>query len=105
MPIDLQNYSAIQSNYFIKIEKDGTVIESFSDLIQPYTIDGVTFQAVGDLLAVSEITNELRASPQEIQISVSGVPNSNINTFLNQRIKGSKITIYRGFLTPTQKNC
>ena len=97
MAIDLTGYKNIQTNIFVKMIVPGYQTLTFSDYHKDYDIDGVTFQALGELLQVSDTSDELRASSKEITVTISGIPSGNVSEILNNRIKGSELVVYRGF--------
>lgn len=100
MALDLSNYSSIQTNLFIKIDIPSYQVLTFSDYFKPYVINGVTYTGLGDLLSVTQTTSSLRATREELTISISGIPSKNITDILNHKIKGSRITVARGFFDP-----
>lgn len=97
MAINLSSYSAIQSNLFVKLDIPGYQVLTFSDYHKDYSFGGTTYQALGELLSVTQTTDELRASPKDITITISGVPAGNISEFLDNKVKGSSVEVYRGF--------
>jgi hypothetical protein len=64
-------------------------------------IGSTTYQGIGQLLAVTNTTNNLRAAPDEITITISGIPTANVTDILNNKLKGSDCHVYRGFFNPT----
>lgn len=101
MTIDLSSLSAIQTNYFVKIDIPGYEVLTFSDYHIDYDISGTTYQGLGQLLSLTNTTSELRATPQQVTIQISGIPDGNISDVLNQKIKGSSVEITRGIFDPT----
>jgi hypothetical protein len=97
--IDLTSFSSLATALFVKIDvpdyTPGPLL--FSDFDRPYTISGDTYDALGTLMSATTSANELRAVPGEITITVSGIPNSRLQEIVNTRIKGSNVTILRGF--------
>lgn len=100
MAYDLSNYRSIQTNLFVSLDIPDYQVLTFSDYHKDYVIGGVTFQGLGELLAVSDNTNNLRAAPNEVSITISGIPISNVSEILNNKVKGSVCKIYRGFFDP-----
>jgi len=100
MSLDLSAYRSIQTNLFVKMDIPGYQVLTFSDYHKDYVIDGTTYQALGELLVISDTTDELRASPRDINVTISGVPDGNVSEILNNRIKGSKVVISRAFFDP-----
>jgi hypothetical protein len=97
--IDLSSFSSLATALFVKIDipdyTPGPLL--FSDFDRPYTIDGDTYDALGTLMSATTSANELRPVPGEITITVSVIPNSRLLEIVNTRIKGSEVTILRGF--------
>lgn len=62
-----------------------------------------TYQNIGKFLSVSNTTSELKTTPSELSIALSGIPSGSISDILSQQIKGSAIEIYRAFYDPTTK--
>lgn len=64
--------------------------------------DGLVYQydAAGVLMSVSEGVSELRASSVETSVGLSGIPIQYAQVVQAQRIKGSRIDIYRVFTDP-----
>jgi hypothetical protein len=73
----------------------------FSDFSIPYTINSESYTALGQLLSISDSSSELRATPQEVTIQISGIPNTNVTDIINNPVKGSSIKIYRAFFDPS----
>ena len=97
MAIDLSSYRSIQSNFFVNLDIPDYEIVTFSDYHKDYTISGILYQGLGELLSVSNTEDNLRAAPSEITVVISGIPAGNAYDVLNYRIKGSNLTVYRGF--------
>jgi len=104
MAIDLSSYRSIQTNLFIRLDIPGYQVLTFSDYHTSYTYNGTTYTGLGQLLAVSNTTSNLRATSEQLSISISGIPSSNIPSILNYKVKGSSIKVYRAFFNPTTGN-
>lgn len=106
MSLDLTTYASLQSNLFVEliIEKYRTSAGSgfttqtlrFSDRLTPYTISGQVYTGLGKLLSITNSSSELRATPFDVTVTLSGIPNTSIAEIIHSRIKGSTITISRG---------
>ena len=95
-PLNLTSYPAVRQASFVKIVTDsGTILMSSHN--QSVTIEGDTYPAVGDLLGISDLTNELKASQSEVLITLSGIPAGNLATVLDTPIKGATVEIRRAF--------
>jgi len=99
--LDLSAYTSIQTNLFVRLDIPGYQVLKFSDFSVPYTIDSESYTALGQLLSISDSSSELRATPQEVTVSIAGIPNTNVSTILNNPVKGSSIKIYRAFFNPS----
>lgn len=77
----------------------------------PLTYQGTTYLGLGHFLSMAEIQDELQPTTSQLQITLSGVPkdvgeqglgiyNSYIALVLDQKIKGSKVEIYRALFDP-----
>jgi hypothetical protein len=99
--IDFRNRSAIETAIFIKWTIPNFETAYLSDYSAPLTFGGATYTNIGKLLSVGTTTSELKVSPGEISIGLSGIPANSVSDILNREIKGSTIEIYRGFFDPT----
>jgi hypothetical protein len=107
----LSTYKSIHSNLFVRIEVEyykATAVASptstvlrFSDRHIPYTINGESYVGLGNLMSISNASSELRVSSGELQITLSGIPNSSIYEIVNSRIKGCPVKVYRALFNPT----
>ena len=101
MTINLSAYRNIQTNLFVKLDIPGYQILTFSDLHKSISFGGTSYTGLGQLLAITNTTSNLRASPEDVSVTISGIPTTNIADILNNKIKGSSIKIYRGFFNPS----
>ena len=92
----LSSYTAVQSNVFVEIIGPSSTTR-ISDRLGSYTLNGQVYTGLGSLLGITQTDSELRVSPNDITVTLTGIPNSELTTVLNAKIKGSKINIYRGF--------
>jgi len=99
--VNLKNLPSIQTNLFIKLDVTGTGVETFSDYHRSYSFGGDTYQGLGSLLNITDITDNLRASPDELSVSITGIPFENVNLILQNKFRGSRLEIYRGYFNPT----
>jgi CBS domain-containing protein len=97
MSIDLSSYRSIQTNLFVRLVIPGYSTLTFSDYHRNYTISGTNYTGLGQLLAVGNTEDSLRAAPSELSISISGIPSTNVTDIINNRIKGSECQVFRGF--------
>ena len=95
MSIDLSSYRSIQTNLFVKLDVPGYQVLTFSDYHKDYVINGTTYQALGELLSISDTTDELRASPKDVTVVISGIPAGNITEILNNNRPRTSTLGYR----------
>ena len=100
MAVNLSTFTSIQSNLFVKMDVPNYEVLSFSDYHKDFAIEGVTYQSLGRLLNVTSTSDELRATPKEVTISISGISVNNVSEILNNRIKGSSVVVKRGLFNP-----
>lgn len=102
MAINLTPYPSIQTNLFVRLDIPDYQVLTFSDYHKNFTLSGIgLFQGLGQLLSVTDTTNSLRAAPQELSLTISGIPSGNISDVLNTKIKGSHLDVYRAFFDAT----
>lgn len=102
--IDLSSYSSIQTNLFITIDIPDFEVLTFSDYSKDYSIGNVNYVGLGQLLSVSQTASDLRAAPQGITISISGIPPDNISDIMDNKIRGSEVDVKRAFFDPITGN-
>lgn len=97
MTIDLTPYTSIQSNLFVRVDIHDYQVLRFSDYHRALTINTESYGALGQLLNITDTTTELRATAQEITITITGIPVSRVQEILAVKLKGSPVKIYRAF--------
>lgn len=101
MPLDLSSYRSVQSNLFVKVDVPNYAVLAFSDFYKAQTFSGTNYQALGQLVSVTETTSNLRAAPEELTITISGIPAGRVSEIINNKIKGSKVEVLRAFYNTT----
>jgi hypothetical protein len=105
MALDLSTHSVIASALFIKLDTYNSEGDSeevtFSDYPTDIVIAGTNYTGLGQLMSVTETQSDLRITPQQISIGISGIPSANISTVFDSDIKGSNISVRRGVFNPT----
>ena len=87
------------------------VVYTFCNAAAPITVDGITFANLGALLNVGDVQRDIKATSDDMTISLTGIDATNIGIILSNEIKGSLVEIWRGFFnsnnqiitTPTQQ--
>jgi hypothetical protein len=105
MSIDLTAYQSIETALFCKIDvpdySAGPLL--FSGYNRAVTIDGDTYTGLGQLLDVSSTQSDLRATGTELQLSISGIPNSVLALILSLNMRGSPVQVLRAFFDAETK--
>jgi hypothetical protein len=111
MATNLTSYKSIQSGIFVRINCEyykatssaspSTQVLRFSDLNRTVTVGGESYLGVGNFMAITNSASELKIGNSEINISLSGIPNTSIAEIINSRFKGSEVIVYRGLYNPT----
>lgn len=94
---NLTSFTAVETAIFVKMVVPDYQTLTFSNYNRPVIIGDTTYQALGNLLAITESKSDLNATEGTMTITISGIPNISIATILNNKIKGSKIYVYRAF--------
>lgn len=113
LTIPALNSSSILHGLLIKITVNATDY-FIANTYGPVTWNGDTYLGLGHFIGMNELQDDLRATNNAIQISLSGIPkdpgeaglgayNSYIQLILNTNIKGSRVKIYRAFFDTTTR--
>lgn len=93
-----QDTNLLQHALYVVLELDDSVYYITSNR-EPVTINGLTFTALGWLLSISDIQDDLKTNNGDLSLSLSGIPTDLITEVLNAPVKGGRVTVYRGFET------
>lgn len=99
--IDLSSYGSVESAFFVKWTVTGLTTRYISDYHTPVTIGADTYTNDGSLIGIGPAQTELKASPAQLTIALSGLTTNAISDLLNNDIKGSVIEIQRGYFNPS----
>lgn len=90
--------SQINHAEFVKLTV-GTAgtIYTFCNAAAPITVGGNTFSNLGALLNVSDVQRDIKATSDDMTISLTGILPANISVILSNDIKGSLVEVWRGF--------
>lgn len=80
-----------------------------STAFAPLTYDGHDYTGLGSLISMTEIQDDLKATNNQISLTLSGLPPDDnepnyMGIVLNSKIKGSRIRIFRAFFNPSSGN-
>ena len=104
--LDLSAYSDIYSALFLKLDIPDYAVLRMSTHYKPFNItedDSIsyTYTNLGDLVAVSDSSSSIRAKPEQITVTIAGIPTTSIQTVTDQAIKGSKIEVRKIYMNGT----
>lgn len=90
----------IQSVIFVELGPIEGSTYYIANTYKPYTVGGNTYDAVGALVGMTDIKDELRVSNGDVGVVFSGIPTDQdyISLVLNSKVKGAPIKISRGFI-------
>jgi len=74
------------------------VVYTFCNAGAPVTVNGITFSNLGALLNVGDVQRDIKATSDDMTISLTGIDPTNIGIILGSEIKGSLVEVWRGFL-------
>lgn len=102
--------SSIRHSEFVRITLPSQTV-TFCSAATPITVDGITFTGLGDLLQISDIQRDIKATGADMTLTLTGIDGNNVGMVLSSSIKGSLVEVWRGFFddnnqiiqTPTQQ--
>jgi hypothetical protein len=102
--VDLSSYKSIYAALFVRMDIPNYEILRYSTHFAAYTVtesDGTShsYTNLGTLVGVTDNTFGIRTNPEEITITISGVPLTNVSMVLAESIKGSRVEVRRQFFT------
>ena len=91
--------SQINHAEFVKLTVGtaGTVY-TFCNAAAPITVGGNTFTNLGALLNVGDVQRDIKATSDDMTISLTGIDPTWVSVILGTYIKGSTVEVWRGFL-------
>jgi hypothetical protein len=77
----------------------GNVTYYLSNAYKPVTIDGNSYTALGAFIGIGSITEDLRTTNGDVQITLTGIPTDDnyLATVLTTPIKGGQVKVRRAF--------
>jgi hypothetical protein len=101
---------SIRHAEFIKLTMP-SVVYTYTNAAAAVTVSGMTFDNLGSLLQLGDIQRDIKATSDDLTISLTGIDAQNVGMVLSADIKGSIVEVWRGFLdadnqiiqTPTQQ--
>ena len=97
MTIDLSSYTNISSHTFVRIDVPDYEIMTFSDYYKNYTIDGTNYTGLGSLMTIGQNRDEIRATSNDLAVTISGIPLSRVSDILAYKLNGCEMKMWRAF--------
>lgn len=91
------NSDSIRHAEFIRLTMPSATY-TFCNAASPITVAGITFSGLGDLLQLSNIQQDIKATSKDLSISLTGIDGGNVGIVLSAEIKGSLVEVWRGFM-------
>jgi len=108
--VDLSSYKSVETGLFARLEIENyratsggassLQVLTFSDYYREVEVNGDTYLPLGKLVNIGNTDSEIRSTGSGLKISLSGIPDSSLQEILYSDIKGSKVSVYRGFFEP-----
>ena len=90
--------SSIRFAEFVRLTTSTETL-TFCNAAAPVTINGITFAGMGSLLQIGEVQRDIKATSDDLTVSLTGIDPNNVALILSNNIKGSLVEVWRGFLT------
>jgi hypothetical protein len=90
--------SQINHAEFVKLTVgNAATVYTFCNAAAPITVGGITFANLGALLSVGDVQRDIKATSDDMSITLTGIDPSNVALILSNDIKGSLVEVWRGF--------
>ena len=90
--------SQVNHAEFVKLTVgNAATVYTFCNAAAPITVGGTTFSNLGALLNVGDVQRDIKATSDDMTISLTGIDSANISLILSNDIKGSLVEVWRGF--------
>jgi hypothetical protein len=98
--MDLSSQSSIGSAFLIRIAVPNEPVTTFTDYWKSITYDGTPYTGLGSLMGVTATQNTIRATSQNLTITISGIPAANLSFATQSLLRGSPVEIWRYVFNP-----
>lgn len=90
------NSASITHGEFVRLTTSSATY-TFCNAAAPVVADGISFTGLGSLLSVGDVQRDLKATSDDMLITLIGIDPTNVALVLANNIKGSTVEIWRGF--------
>lgn len=91
----VEDTNYLQHALFVILTLDDTTYYLTSNR-RPISFGPITFNAMGWLLQISEIQDDLKTNNGDLNLALSGIPEGLVDTVLTAPIKGGEVVVFRG---------
>jgi hypothetical protein len=77
-----------------------TEVLTFSNYHREIVIGGENYLPFGNLVNITSLDAQVKASAAPVTISISGIPSSSVKEVVASDIKGSEVRVYRAMIDP-----
>lgn len=95
-PMAALNSASITHGEFVRLTTSSATY-TFCNAAAPVVADGISFTGLGSLLSVGDVQRDLKATSDDMLITLIGIDPTNVALVLANNIKGSTVEIWRGF--------
>ena len=90
---------SIRHGEFVRLQIGNpvTATYTFCNAAAPITVGGITFTNLGILLSVGNVQQDIKATSNDMTVSLTGINPAMVSLILGTNIKGSLVEIWRGF--------
>jgi hypothetical protein len=99
MPTTMTALDSPQINHaeFVRLTLP-TAVYTYCNAASAITVDGITFDNLGSLLQLGDIQRDIKATSDDLTLSLTGIDAQNVGIILSADIKGSIVEVWRGFM-------
>lgn len=90
----------IQTVLFVTLGPIEGNVYYVANTYKPYTVNSNSYTALGSLMGLTDIKDELRVSNGDVGLTFNGIPTDQdyVSLVLNSKVKGAPVQIDRGFI-------
>ena len=90
---------SIRHGEFVRLQIGNPVSATytFCNAAAPITVGGINFTNLGILLSVGNVQQDIKATSNDMTVSLTGINPAMVSLILGSSIKGSLVEIWRGF--------
>jgi hypothetical protein len=98
--MDLSSQSSIGSAFLVRIAVPNETVTTFTNYWRSITYDGTVYTGLGSLMDITATQNTIRATSQNLTITISGIPAANLTFATEALLRGSPVEIWRYVFNP-----